>query len=61
MNIDGLNFSNGFKGGNVFNFGKLKNFLGEIFELIFYQEGNEWKHKLLRFEISKNSSDNVFD
>ena len=32
-----------------------------LFELIFYQDQNEWKHKLLPFEVSINESDRIFD
>ena len=32
-----------------------------IFELNFYQDQNQWRHKLLPIEISKNDSDRVID
>ena len=32
-----------------------------IFEKNFYQDQNQWKHKLIPFEISKNDSDRVID
>ena len=32
-----------------------------IFELKFYQDQNQWKHKLIPIEISKNYSDRVID
>ena len=42
-------------------FEKLKNLPENIFELKFYQDGNNWKHKLLHFEISITESDRVVD
>ena len=32
-----------------------------IFELNFYQDGNNWKHILVPNEVSKNESDKVAD
>ena len=32
-----------------------------MFELNFYPDQNEWRHKLIRFEISKNNSDRIID
>ena len=43
-------------------FEKLNNLSVNRFELNFYQDGNEWKHKLFPTEISGNDdSDGVVD
>ena len=61
MNIQDFDFSNGFKCSNVHKFNSLNNLSVNIFELIFYQDHNQWKHKLIPIEISKNDSDRVID
>ena len=61
MNIEGLDFSNGFKCSDVHKFEKLNNLSINIFEFNFHQDQNKWKHKLIPFEISKNESDRVID
>ena len=45
LNIQGFDFSNGFKCSDHHNFEKLNIFYTNIFELIFYQNENEWRHK----------------
>ena len=50
LNIEGFDFSNGFKCGDMYMFEKLKNLLINIYELNFDQS----KHKLIPMEISKN-------
>ena len=40
---------------------KINNLSLNVFELNFYQVGNEWKPNLIPTEISKNGSDNVID
>ena len=62
MNIEGFDFTNGFKCSDVHKLEKLKNLSINIFELNFYQDGNNWKHNLIPIEISKNDeSDRVVD
>ena len=60
-NIDGFDFTNGFKCCDMHRFEKLNNFSIKIYELNIYQDGDKWKHKLIPIEISKNESDNVID
>ena len=61
LNIQDFDFSNGFKCSDVHKFNELNNLSVNIFELIFYQDQNQWKHKLIPIEISKNNSDRVID
>ena len=61
LNIDGFDFSNGFKCSDVHKFNEINNLSVNIFELNFLQGQNQWKHKLIPFEISKNGSDRVID
>ena len=42
-------------------FEKLNNLSINIYELNFYQDGDNWKHNLLPIEISKNESDRFVD
>ena len=61
LNIQDFNFTNGFKCRDVHKFNELNNLSVNIFELVFYQDQNQWKHKLIPIEISKNNSDRVID
>ena len=61
LNIQGFDFTNGFKCSNVHKFNELNNLSVNIFELNFYQDQNQWKHKLIPIEISKNNSDRIID
>ena len=61
LNIQGFDCTNGFKCSDVHRFNELNNLSVNIFELIFYQDQNQWKHKLIPIEISKNNSDRVID
>ena len=61
LNIQGFDFTNGFKCSDVHKFNELNNLSVNIFELVFYQDQNQWKHKLIPIEISKNNSDRVID
>ena len=61
MNIQDFDFSRGFRCGDVHKFNELNNLSVNIFELIFYQDQNQWKHKLIPVEVSKNDSDRVID
>ena len=57
LNIEGFDFSNGFKCSDVHRFEKLNNLSINIYELGFDQN----KYKLIPIEISKNESDKVID
>ena len=61
LNIQGSDFTNGFKCSDVPKFEKLNNLSINIFELRLYQDQNKWKHKLTPIEISENKSDRVVD
>ena len=61
LNIQDFDFTNGFKCSDVHKFNKLINLSVNIFELNFYQDQNQWKHKLIPIEISKNETDRVID
>ena len=61
LNIQGFDFTNGFKCSNVHKFNELNKLSVNIFELNFYQVQNQWKHKLIPIEISKNNSDRVIN
>ena len=61
LNIQDFDFIDGFKCHDVHRFNELNNLSVNIFELVFYQDQNQWKHKLIPFEISKNDSDRVID
>ena len=61
LNIQGFDFTNGFKCSDVHRFNELNNLSVNIYELNFYQDGDKWKHNLLPIEISKNDSDKVVD
>ena len=61
LNIQGFDFSNGFRCSDVHKFDEVNNLSVNIFELNFYQDQTQWKHKLIPIEISKNNSDRVID
>ena len=61
LNIQDFDFTNGFKCSDVHKFNEINNLSVNIFELNFYQDQNQWKHKLIPIEISKNSADKVID
>ena len=61
LNINGFDFTNGFKSSDVHRFNELNNLSVNIFELSFYQDHNKWKHKLIPIEVSKNDSDRIID
>ena len=56
LNNDRFDFTN-----DVHKFEKLNNITSNIFELNFYQDQNNWRHKLIRIEISNFESERVFD
>ena len=57
LNIQGFDFSNGFKCDDVYKSEKLINFPINTFELSYYQDQNIWKRRIIPIEISKNESD----
>ena len=61
LNIQDFDFTDGFKCSDVHKFNELNNLSVNIFEINFYQDQNQWKHKLIPVEISKNNSDRVID
>ena len=61
MNIQDFDFTNGFKCNSVHKFNEVNNLSVNIFELNFYRDQNQWKHKLLPIEISKNNTDRIID
>ena len=61
LNIQDFDFSNGFKCSDVHKFNELNNLSVNKFELNFDQDQNQWKHKLIPIEISKNNSDRGID
>ena len=61
LNFQGFDFSKGFKCCDVHKFNELNNLSVNIIELNFYQVQNQWKHKLIPSEVSKNDSDRVID
>ena len=61
LNIQGFDFSNGFKSGYVHKFEKLNNLSIKIFEINFNQDKGKRKHNLIPTEIIKNDSDKVID
>ena len=61
INIQGFDFSEGFRCNDVHKVNELNNLSINIFELNFYQDQYQWKHKLIPVEVSKNNSDRVID
>ena len=57
LNIEGFDFTNGFKCSDMYRFEKVNNLSINMYELGFDQN----KHKLIPVEISKNESDKVID
>ena len=57
LNIEGFDFTNGFRCSDMFRFEKLNNLSINIYELGFDQN----KYKVIPIEISKNESDRVKD
>ena len=61
LNINGFDFSKGFKCSDVQKCNELNNLSVNFFEIIFYQDQNKWRHKVVPIEISKNNSDRFID
>ena len=59
VKTDRLDFP--FKTSDVSKFEKMNNLAINIFELQFYQEGINWKHKLIPIEVSEENSETVID
>ena len=57
LNIEGFDFTNGFRCSDMYRFEKLNNLSINIYELGFDQN----KHKLIPIEISRNESDKIID
>ena len=60
-NIQGFDFTNGFKCSDVHKFNELNNLPVIIFELNFYQDQIKWRRKLIPIEGSKNESDKIIN
>ena len=61
LNLQGFDFTNGFKCSEVHQFNEFNNLSVNSFELNFYQDHNKWRQKLIPIEISKNNSDGIID
>ena len=61
INIQDFDFTNGFKCIDVHKLNELNTLSINIFELNFYLDQNQLKHKLIPIEVSKNASDRVID
>ena len=61
LNIQGFDFSRGIKCSDVQKFNEVNKLSVNIFQLSFYQDQNQLKHKLIPIEVSKNTSDRVID
>ena len=59
LNFNGSDFTKGFRCSDVHNVNELNNLSVNIFELNFYKDQNQWRHKLIPIEVSKNDSDKV--
>ena len=61
INIDGFEFTDGFKCSDVHRFEELNNLSIKIFEFNFYQDQNKWRYNLMPVEVGKNDSDRAVD
>ena len=61
LNINGFDFSNGFRCSDMHKVEKINILSQNIFELNFYPEQTKWKHNIIPMEISKDESDRVVD
>ena len=59
LNIQGFDFTNGFKCSHVHKYNELKILSINIFELKFYQDQNKWRYMLIPVAVSKNDSDGL--
>ena len=53
LNIQGFDFTNGFKCSDVHIINELNNSSINIFELNFYPDQNKWRHKLILLKLVK--------
>ena len=61
MNIQGFDFTNGFKCSDIHKFEELNNLSTNMFELNFDQDHKKWRNKPNPSEVNKNDSDPVTD
>ena len=61
LNIQGFDFTNGFKCSDVHKFEKLNSLSINILELNFCQDQKKRRHKLIPIEVSKKDSDRIID
>ena len=61
LNIEGFDFTNGFKTSDVKKFESANNLSINIFELKFYLENEIWKHKLVPVELSNSEYETTID
>ena len=61
LDIQGFDSSKGFKCSDFHKFNEINVLSVNILELSFYQDQNQWRHKLIPIEISKNNSDRFID
>ena len=61
LNIQGFDFSKGFRCSDVHKFNVLINLSVNTFEINFHQDQNKWRHEIIHIEISKKKSDRVID
>ena len=61
LNFQSFDFTNSFKCSDVHRFNELKNLSVNIYDMNFYQDGDNWKHNLIPIEISKIELDNVIE
>ena len=61
LNIQGFDFPNAFKCSDVHKFNELNISSINLFELIFYQDQNKWKHKLKPIKVSKRESNRIVE
>ena len=61
LKIEGFDFTNGFKCSDVHKLTELNNLSVNLFELNFYQDQNNWRHKLIPIVSCKLISDRVID
>ena len=51
LNIEGFDFTNGFRCSDVYKFEKINSLSINIFEKFFYQDQNRWKHELIPIDM----------
>ena len=61
LKIQGFDFNKRFRCSDVHKFNELNNLSVNLFEINFFHDQNQWIHKLIPIEISKNNSDRVID